>query len=370
MIYFDNAATGGFKHEKVIKTVLDTLKYSNANAGRSGHKLSIQASQKIYETRKNLSLFLGQNDLERIIFTSSCTEALNFAINGLYKDGTEVITTATEHNAVLRPLYNLKRQGKIDLKIVYPKNEFITDRDIENAISNKTSMVVLNATSNVNGTKNDYEAVGYLTKKKGISFIVDGAQIGGHEKINFQNIDALCLAGHKGLLSTQGVGVLAFSKDVDIRPYIFGGAGIDSFNEDMPSFYPERLEAGTQNLPAILSLNEGIKIVQDKLPFISKSLTEKTEYLLTALSKFEGIKVYSKPNPCGIVAFAKDGLPSPMLSEILSQKYDIAIRGGFHCAPLMHKFLHTETDGLNRVSFAIENTEKEIDVFIDALKKI
>lgn len=372
MIYFDNAATGGFKPFKSIDSAINAMKNINANAGRSGHKLSILASELVYETRKALALFLGVNSPQRIIFTANCTDALNTAIFGLYKKGTNVITTVTEHNSVLRPLYELERRGEISLTIVSPEYGGVSAEDIEGKILENTSMVVLNAVSNVTGTENDVCSIGKLLKKRNITYIVDGAQSVGHTDVNVDNqlIDALCIAPHKGLLSIQGVGVLALGKNANPTPQRFGGTGFDSFSQTMPDDFPEKLEAGTLNLPAICSIKAGLSYLQNNVDYVSNQLFTLTEYLITKLARLPFIKIYSIPNKYGIVSFSHDEISSQELAEILSEKYDIAVRGGFHCAPLYHKFLKTEKLGTVRISFAPQNTRREINVLLSALKEI
>ena len=371
MIYFDNAATGGFKPFKSVDAGFNAMKNLNANAGRSGHKLSLYASEIVYNARCALAKFFGTSP-DRIVFTASCTEALNVAIFGSYEKGCNVLTTVTDHNAVLRPLYELKRKGEISLTIINPTVGGVSVEDVKSNLLPTTKLVVMNAVSNVNGLENDVEGIGKLLKSLGIKFIVDGAQIAGHSKINVNNqlIDAFCAAGHKGLLASQGIGILVLGRDANVRPLLFGGTGADSFSEYMPDYLPEKLEAGTLNLPAICSLKAGLEYIDGNENYISSQLFSLTENLITRLSRLPFIKLYSIPNKYGIVSFNHVDFPSQELAETLSQKYDIAVRGGFHCAPLMHKYLQTDKLGSVRVSFAPQNTRREINSLISALKDI
>ena len=372
MIYFDNAATGGFKPFKSIDSAYNAMKNLNANAGRSGHSLSILASQIVYETRKAVANFLGAGSPENVAFTLNCTDALNLAIFGLYEKGCNVLTTATEHNSVLRPLYELERRGEITLTVITPTAMGVSAEDVEKNIRPDTKLVVMNAVSNVNGTENDIDGTANLLKTKNIKFIVDGAQAVGHTPFNLDNqpIDALCMAGHKGLLAIQGVGVLAFSKSAKIRPMRFGGTGSDSFSTEMPKDYPEKLEAGTLNLPAICSLKAGVEYLVGNVEYVSTQLYSLTEYLITKLARLPFIKLYSIPNKYGIVSFSHSEIPSQELAQILSDEYSIAVRGGYHCAPLMHKFLKTQKFGTVRVSFSPQNTRREINSLISAIEEI
>ena len=372
MIYFDNAATGGYKPFKSIDSAYNAMKNLCANPGRSGHKLSLYASEIVYETRKLLSSFLGTDSPENVVFTANCTDALNTAIFGLYERGCHVITTMTEHNSALRPLYELESRNEISLTVLKPSAGGVLAEDVKEKLTPNTRLVVINAVSNVTGLENDVNGIGKLLQGTDAFFIVDGAQAVGHTPISVNNqlIDALCCAGHKGLLSCQGIGVLAFSKRARIRPLRFGGTGSDSFSKQMPDDYPEKLEAGTLNLPAICSLKSGVEYLLDNLSYVASQLFSLTEYLTVKLSRLPYIKLYSIPNKYGIVCFEHTELGSQELAEILSESYSIAVRGGFHCAPLMHKFLKTEKLGTVRVSFAPQNTRKEINTLISALEDL
>ena len=372
MIYFDNAATGGFKPYKSIDSAYNAMKNLNANTGRSGHKLSNLASELVYLARKKVAEFLGTDSPSNIVFTQNCTHSLNLAIFGLYEKGCNVITTVTEHNSVLRPLYELERRGEISLTVIKPTLGGICAKDVKENLSPKTKLVVVSAVSNVTGQENDVLGIGKLLKGSGIYFVVDGAQAGGHIDFSIDNqlIDALCLAGHKGLLSIPGVGVLALRKGIFPRPLTFGGTGFDTFSKDMPETYPEKLEAGTLNLPAICSLRAGVEELLGNVNYVANQLLYLTEYLINKLSLMPKIKLYSIPNRYGIVSFEHTDIPSQALADLLSDKYDIAVRGGFHCAPLIHKYLKTEKLGLLRVSFSPHNTRREINALLTALDEI
>ena len=172
------------------------------------------------------------------------------------------------------------------------------------------------------------------------------------------------------MLSVAGIGAIAFSQKARIRPLTFGGTGSDSFSQYMPEDFPEKLEAGTLNLPAICSLKAGVDHLMGNVSYVSSQLIALTDYLISKLSLLPFIKIQSIPNPYGIVSFTHSEIPSQEVAEILSDKYDIAVRGGFHCAPLMHKFLKTQKLGTVRVSFAPQNTRKEINTLISALTEI
>ena len=373
MIYLDNAATGGFKPNSVLETAVSAVKYLNANPGRSGHRLSKTGAEFIYSARKKVSEFFNNGEIERVIFTKNCSEGLNLAIHGILKKGDHVITTCFEHNSVLRPLFTLESQGVITLTVISPENgEYVKKEDVENALTPNTKLVIVNHVSNVNGSANDIKSIGKFLKDKNAFFMVDGAQSAGHIKIDMQKfcIDVLSVAGHKGLYAIQGSGALIFNNKVEIFPTFQGGTGTESFNAFQPDCYPERLEVGTLNLPAICSLEEGIRYVENSLDYLEIRLTEMTEYLIKRLMQIDGVKVYSNKNPTGIVAFSIESCPSTTASERLSDEFDIAVRGGFHCAPLMHKFLKTEDEGLIRVSISPHNTKRDLFLLLTGVKTI
>lgn len=371
MIYFDNAATGGFKPGCVCDSVATAIKFLSANPGRSGHRLAVTGAKAVYDCRCALADFFNAEP-EKVIFTKNCTEALNTAIFGSVRKGGHVITTTFEHNSVLRPLTSLKSRGEIKLDIVSPTIE----KDLISAIKEKirpdTYMIAMTSVSNVTGEEMPLQEVGELAKAHGLLFLVDGAQGGGHIPIDMQksNVSMLTLAGHKGLYGIMGSGVLILDKTTDVQPLIMGGTGSESFNLTQPSCYPERLESGTLNLPAIMGLSEGVRYVSKNLTNFSTHLKNATDYMIEELSKIKGVNCFSKPNPSGIVSFSLDNLPSGDVADILNNDYDIAVRGGFHCAPLTHTFLGTEKDGLVRASLAVQNSSREINYFISAVKNI
>lgn len=369
MIYFDNAATSGFKPYLSIQAATFAINYLNANSGRSGHKLAATSEKFVYETRKQLCSFFNGDDLSRVIFTKNCTEALNLAIFGYVKKGDHVITTYADHNSLLRPLYHLKNSGFASLSVAYPKGEELSPSDVLELVTDETTLVALSPVSNVTGKIFDYKKLALALKGTRVKLLIDGAQACGRIPIDMSDgVDMLAVAGHKGLNSIQGVGALIFNKDIELSPLTYGGSGSETFLP-VPTSYPEKLEAGTLNLPAICSLYEGCVYTRKNLKNGAATLTTLTQFLIDKLEKLD-VKIYSVPNESGIVAFSSPKIDSITLSQILSEKYDIATRGGFHCAPLLHERLKTNVDGLLRVSLSPYNTKREICKLEYALKEI
>lgn len=371
MVYFDNAATGGFKISAVTDAAQTVLKYLCANPGRSGHRLSLTGAGIVNNARDALSGTFNARS-ERVIFTKNCTEALNMAIFGSLKDGGHVITTVFEHNSVLRPLFTLKNKGLIDLDVVEPQVNKPLHLLIEEKVKPNTYLIVATAVSNVTGYELPIEDIGMIAKKHGLHFLVDGAQGGGHIPIDMKknNISMLALAGHKGLYGIMGSGVLIIDDETELEPILYGGTGSETFNFSQPKCYPERLEAGTLNLPAIASLNEGVRYINKNLKNFSAHLYGTTKNILSGLKTIPNAECFSAPNRTGIVAFRLNNMPSSEVADILNADYDIAVRGGLHCAPLTHKFLSTENEGLVRVSVAVQNSSREVEYFLRAVKEI
>ncbi len=380
MIYLDNAATNGFLNYGVTEAAMNTLKYLTANPGRSSHRLAIRAAEAVYEARVALKNTFNAESVEKVVFTDGCTTALNVAINGTVKDGKNVVTTVLEHNSVLRPLFTLKRQGQISLTVVEPDSAEPLPSKIIRSIKDDTYLVAVTGASNVTGEVTDIHSIGAAideinatrNKNEKIVFLVDGAQLAGHKKIDVQadKIDLLCIAGHKAVGGIAGSGALIISDKTEVEPLILGGTGTETFSLFQPTAYPERLEAGSLNLPAIASLKEAAELVVANADRTGALLYNRTAYLTERLSMISGIKLYSKPNPCGIVSFSSSLADSNSFAETLSAEFDVAVRGGFHCAPLLHKFLKTDCCGLVRASLSPHNSANELDAFLFAVKTL
>jgi len=373
MIYFDNAATGGFKPSAVIDSITNSIRYINANAGRSGHRLSVSAGLNVLHTREALCDFFGSESPDRVIFTKNCTEALNIAIQGCCEQGYHVISTVTEHNSVLRPLTYLQSIGKISLSLAdIDENGIIQPNSVLDLINENTRVIVINLVSNVTGNYTDIKTISDAIKDKNITLICDGAQAAGHIILNIKElgIDVLCIAGHKGMYGIQGSSCLIFNKKTSIKPIMFGGTGSESYNLKQPEVYPERLECGTLNYPAILSLYEGTTYVKRNIQSFGRTLKNLTGDLIEGLKKNKTLEIFSEPNAFGIVSFRHISMQSEEIAYILSEKYDIAVRGGLHCAPLIHKALKTDNGGLLRVSLSPHNKNSEISAFLSAIRDI
>lgn len=373
MIYLDNSASTFVKPKEVIKAVNDALLSYGANPGRSGHKASISTALKVEKVREQLANHYGVNESQNVIFTYNCTTALNSAILGCAKRGGHVICTENEHNSVLRPLEHLKNQGIIDYSIAFQENpKGITLEDIKKCYKENTYMVICNHISNVNGAKADIKSIGKFCHENNLIFLVDGAQSGGHEKINLEenHIDFFTIAGHKGFYAPQSIGALIMSGNFRPEPLTFGGTGTNSLELFQPDIYPERLESGTISTPLILGLGAGISFVENNFNGIVSKLDDLTTFLNFELNKM-GATVYTQPeNSSGVLAFNIKNLHSNDVANILNDKYGICVRGGYHCAPIKHKALGTLEQGAVRVSLSYFNNFSDMQRLLFAVKHL
>ena len=263
MIYFDNAATTMRKPDCVIEAVTQAM-CSLGNSGRGVHSGALSASRIIYETRVALAELFGAESPERIAFTANSTQALNIAIKGILRPGDHVITTALEHNSVLRPLYELEDQG-VQLTIL-PADAMgnICYEDFEKEIRANTRAIVTTHGSNLTGNLLDIERIGSIAQKHGLIYIVDASQTAGVFDINVQkmHIDVLCFTGHKGLLGPQGTGGIYVREGVDVRPLMSGGSGVQTYLRSHPPQMPTALEAGTLNGHGIAGLGAAVHYIQ------------------------------------------------------------------------------------------------------------
>lgn len=376
MVYLDNGATTNKKPFCVKKEVfLSTLKRNSANPNRSGYKISSNLASKILNIRQNLVDYFNCDNIENCIFTSGCTESLNLAILSSFQKGGHVITTCYEHNSVLRPLFKLKNEGKIELTIIKPnKNGELELKNFETAIKLNTYMIACNFTSNVTGYTNKIYELGKLCKKNNLLFLVDCAQSAGHEQIDIKkmNIDFIAIAGHKGFYSITGIGALLFSERAKkyLKPLKYGGTGTKSDSPIQPTEFPDGFESGTPNTTGILSLGAGLKFVQKKQDKINRKIYILTNYLVEKLKNIDGIKIYPYNNLySGVIGFNIRNYSSNEVGNYLSEKFNICVRTGLHCAPLIHKFYNTLDIGMIRVSLCYFNNKKDINKLIYALQK-
>ena len=375
MIYFDNAATTMRKPSCVVKAVTEAM-CSLGNSGRGVHSGALSASRVIYDTRAALAQLFGAESPERIAFTANSTESLNMAIKGVLNPGDHVITTALEHNSVLRPLFELEDRG-VELTILDADSlGNICIGDFEKEIRPNTRAIVTTHGSNLTGNLLPVGRIGAIARRHGLIYIVDASQTAGVFDIDVQemHIDILCFTGHKGLLGPQGTGGIYVREGVAVRPLLSGGSGVQTYLRSHPPQMPTLLEAGTLNGHGIAGLGAAVLyLLETGLDTIRAKEQELMMAFYEAVREIPGITVYgdfTTSDRCPIVTLNVRDYDSGEVSDALSEQYGIATRPGAHCAPLIHKALGTVQQGAVRFSFSHYNTMEEINFAVSALREL
>jgi cysteine desulfurase / selenocysteine lyase len=375
MIYFDNAATTFPKPKIVVKQMTYMMNNYAANPGRGGHRLSRMAGEMVKETRENLSDFFGIYESKRLIFTFNDTLAINMAIHGTLKPGDHVITTSYEHNAITRPLTKLSKCG-VEVTILDGnlKGEISFD-ELVKSIRPNTKIVAASFSSNVIGNIMPIAEIGKICRENNILFLVDAAQGAGLIKIDVEKmyIDLLAVPGHKSLYGPMGTGLLYIGERADVEDIFQGGTGTVSEDLEQPHSFPERYESGTSNAVGICGLNAGVNFIRKKgMDTIRKHEEKLANIILDGLSEIKGVKILGEDmkERLPVVAFNIRDVRSLKVSAMLDKKYDIATRGGLHCAGLFHKLAGTIKQGAVRVSPGFFNTKEEAFRFVKAVRNV
>jgi cysteine desulfurase family protein len=312
---------------------------------------------------------------ERLVFTSGATESLNLILKGLKLQGKHVLTTCVEHNSVLRVLKTMEQQQLIDLSIVPCVPDGTVELEmLQNHLKPTTALVVLSHCSNVTGAVNDIRAIGQWLSTKDIRFVVDASQSAGIYPIDVQAafIDALCFTGHKALGGLAGIGGLYLSERVCPKPLKVGGTGSSSDLLYQPTTLPTYYEAGTPNLVGILSLYAGVQYIQNiGLEAWRQKIHSTVGAIKKALKGYSAIRFYYPDNAIStILSFTIDGISNEDVGYLLAQNFNIIVRTGLHCSPLIHQHIGTAPQGTIRVSPSYFTTAHEIDLFIAAMQEI
>lgn len=377
MIYLDNAATTMHKPQTVIDAVTQAM-CSLGNAGRGATSGALDAARTIHACRAKLARLLGCPRADHVCFTPNSTAALNTVINGVVRPGDRVVTTVLEHNSVLRPLNRLAVEQGVTVEHAGCDANGVLDYDeLEQLVTPGTRAVVVTHASNVTGNAVDIARVAAMAHAAGALVIVDASQSAGTAHIDMQamGLDVACFTGHKGLMGPQGTGGLAVAEGIDVAPWAMGGTGVHSFDALQPLEWPTRLEAGTLNGHGIAGLSAGLDFIeaQGGVETIAARERSLAERFLTGVREIPGIALYGafdQPVRSAIVSLNVGDIDSAEISDALMQGWGIATRPGAHCAPLMHRALGTERQGVVRFSFGYFNTDEEVDTAIDALRDL
>ena len=371
LIYLDNAATSFPKPRCTVQAMADALETSGANPGRAGHRLSLAAGRIIEICRQHIAEMLGEADASRVAFAQNTTDALNMAIHGAVHTGDHVVSTLMEHNSVLRPLSELARSGIITLTLVPPDADGrIHAQEIERALTARTRLVAMTHMSNVLGLEQDVAAAGAVCRRRGVLFLVDAAQTAGHVplKPGKWGCTMLAMPGHKGLLGPHGTGALWVRNGVTLAPLRQGGTGSASESMFQPRMMPDSLESGTLNLPGIAGLDAGMRFALAHAREAHETTAALCGMMREALQNMTNVRVYTKEG-ASLLSFNVEGMASQVVAAALDEQ-NIAVRGGLHCAPGVHRFLGTLNIGAVRVSPGLMNTAAEAKKLIDAVWRI
>ncbi len=376
MIYFDNAATGFPKPNLVKRAVFEAFDKYGGNPGRSGHRMSSDASKAVYECREEICRLIDFDSPESVVFTLNATHALNISIKGIAEKGSHILISNLEHNSVFRPVYALcsdpLNQMTFSVFDASCRDDDIVFKRFVSALRPETKLVVVTHVSNICGKILPVRRIADYCRNNNIKIIVDSSQAMGHINFRFDDLkaDVLCAAGHKGLYGPSGTGFAVFAKSVEPKPFIEGGNGVTSLLPVMGNVLPEMLEAGTLNTVGICGLREGIRYIRMKGIEEITSKCESIDKFITENLYDIGAEIYSDfPNKTPITLFNLPGISAEKVTELLDDK-GICTRGGIHCAPLAHKALFTGSHGAVRASYGYYNTMNEAEKFISVIQSI
>lgn len=378
-IYADNASTTYPKPACVAEAVYTYMTGSGCNINRGCYEGAYETEEAVFETRELLTELFNGPDPSHVVFTKNITESLNTVLKGFLNPGDHVLVSSMEHNAVMRPLTQLLDSDISFDRIPCTDQGELLLSEAAAFLKPTTKALILMHASNVCGTVMPLTDAGAFCRKHNIKFIVDSAQTAGLLSIDMErdHIDALCFTGHKGLLGPQGIGGFILSPEMVtlIDPLISGGTGSISHTEEIPSFMPDRFEAGTPNLPGILGLRAALLWLREKGPetLLSHELCM-TEHFLKGVEELgDRVHIAGKKDMTartGVISLYFPERDASEIAAVLDSEYQIQTRVGLHCAPNAHKTLGTYPEGTVRFSFGWSNTLEEVDRILQALREI
>ncbi len=381
-LYLDNAATTYPKPPAVYSAVARALREGGGNPGRSGHRLCRAAEKIVYGTRVAVASLFGDSAPEHVVFTHNATYAINIALTACMKSGSHIILSNLEHNAVLRPVVALAQRGGCaysTFSVPIERSAHWEDEvlaSLQGCLQRNTRAVIVTHASNLCGITLPLQKIGAFCQENRLFFLVDASQSAGSIEIDAPklHIDALCFPAHKGLYGIAGCGGILFSdrlckQAAELPTLIEGGSGVHSLERTMPSFLPERFEAGTLPTPAIAALGAGIRFVREiGAGELGRREAELAIALKERLLTLPDCTVYAKEHHTGTVLFSCRGLSPQSLAAYLDDA-GICVREGLHCAPMAHAALGTGKDGAIRVSFGAFNRPYDVDRFFTVLQQ-
>ena len=372
MIYFDSAPTTFQKPRAVADAMLAALA-TMSSPGRGGYPAAMAAADAAFDCRTELAELYHAESPEQVVFTMNATHGLNIAIKSLVPPGGRAVISGYEHNAVTRPLAALGAQVSVAAAPLF-RPEAVTAA-FDRLIVPGTDAVICSHVSNVFGFVQPVEAVAAICRQRGVPFIIDASQSAGMLTLDMAALGAAFIAmpGHKGLYGPQGTGVLLCGKDVPVRTLLEGGTGSLSMQQEMPDFLPDRLEAGTHNMPGIAGLLAGVRFVRQLGPEnICREERLLAHQAAEGLRRVPGLTVHALPDlaaQAGVLSVIPEQMDAEALGAALAER-GIAVRAGLHCAPLAHRTAGTLNTGTVRLSFSHWNTREEVDRLLEAVGEI
>lgn len=373
-IYFDNGSTSFPKAPGVAEAVSHLLQSGAFNINRGNYEGAYEVADTVLETREQLARLFGAESSKQVVFTPGITYSLNYFLKGYLKSGDHVIVSSMEHNAIMRPLEQLKGMGVITDVVQASGQGEVKLEDVEALVCEKTRAIVMTHASNVCGTVLPIEDVGHIAQRYNLIFAVDTAQTAGTIEVNMVrcHIDFLAFTAHKGLLGPQGIGGFLISDRLtkELTPLIAGGTGSQSDSLVMPEELPDKFESGTMNLPGIIGLHTALSYIEEQgVETIHGKKMKLTEYFLEGLKAFPMIEVVGHSdnrNRVAVVSINFKEYDNAQMAFALEQEYGIMTRVGLHCAPMAHQTLGTFPMGTVRFAFSGSNTRDEIDIALRA----
>lgn len=338
----------------------------SGNAGRGSNKLSLGGIDTIISAQEVTARLFNVADENNIVFTPNATYALNMAILGAVNPNEHIVVTAMDHNSVLRPA---ALHGNYSVAVA-DRDGFVSPLAVRQRMRRNTRLVVCTHVSNVCGTIQPVKEIARIAHENNALFLLDASQSAGSIAVDMQNIgaDILACPGHKGLMGPMGTGILCIRDPSTVKAVIVGGTGSQSELLSQPENMPDKFHSGTMNTPAIAGLTEGIKFVlREGVDKIGRHEQYLNNMLRSELRQMKNVTVYGK-GETGITAFNINTLPSEKAEELLGE--NIIVRAGYHCAPLAHKALGTDSVGAVRVSFGYFNTVAEVRKLTEIIYKI
>ena len=372
MIYFDSAATTFQKPRTVVEAMAEAMG-TMSSPGRGGYPAAMAAAEAAFDCRTELAELYHLESPEQVAFTMNATHGLNIAIKSLVPPGGRAVISGYEHNAVTRPLAALGAQVSVAAAPLF-RPEAVTAA-FDRLIVPGTDAVICSHVSNVFGFVQPVEAVAAICRQRGVPFIIDASQSAGMLTLDMAALGAAFIAmpGHKGLYGPQGTGVLLCGKDVPVRTLLEGGTGSLSMQQEMPEFLPDRLEAGTHNMPGIAGLLAGVRFVRQLGPEnICREERLLAHQAAEGLRRVPGLTVHALPDlaaQAGVLSIVPEQMDAEALGAALAER-GIAVRAGLHCAPLAHRTAGTLNTGTVRLSFSHWNTREEVDRLLEAVGEI